>query len=130
MTRQTQPRAKRSALASASTLTESQLRSIMFPRGKREQVLPSPAQKLRGKWKRLCHALNQYIKPVLKRRQDRKLELLEVQQLGEKRFLAIVRVNKQQFLVGGGASSVLLLAELGTDVNSVISPRPFNQESA
>jgi flagellar biogenesis protein FliO len=79
---------------------------------------------------KLCRTLKQYVKPVLKQRRDRKLELLEVQQLGEKRFLAIVRVDKQQYLIGGGAASVLLLAELGPGANRVLSPRPFSQERA
>ena len=50
-----------------------------------------------------------------KRRRRRKLQLLEIQQLGEKRFVAIVRVGKQKFLIGGAAASVSLLAEIQTN---------------
>jgi len=59
-----------------------------------------------------------------------KLELQEIQQLGEKRFLAIVRVGKQKFLIGGAAGSVSLLAEIHGRSSTVIVPHPLGQESA
>lgn len=69
--------------------------------------------------------------PLLKpRKRRRKLQLLEMQQLGEKRFVAIVRVGQQKFLIGGAASSVLLLAEIGSRKATVLPPHPLNQESA
>jgi hypothetical protein len=60
----------------------------------------------------------------------RKLELQEIQQLGEKRFLAIVRIGKQKFLIGGAAASVSLLAEIHGRNSTVVVPRPLGQESA
>lgn len=69
-------------------------------------------------------------KLLKQRRQRRKLQLLEMQQLGEKRFVAIVRVGKQKFLIGGAATSVSLLAEIDARRATVISPRPLGQESA
>jgi flagellar biogenesis protein FliO len=63
-----------------------------------------------------------------RRRTRRKLQLLEIQQLGEKRFVAIVRVGKQKFLIGGAATSVSLLAEITAHSSSAIASRP--QESA
>jgi flagellar biosynthesis protein FliO len=63
-------------------------------------------------------------------RQRRKLQLLELQQLGEKRFVAIVRVGKQKFLIGGAATSVSLLAEIDAQRATVIAPRPLGQERA
>ena len=47
------------------------------------------------------------------RRQQRRLRLLESVALGEKRFVAVVQFETQQFLIGGGATSVCLLARLG-----------------
>jgi hypothetical protein len=64
------------------------------------------------------------------RRRQRKLQLLELQQLGEKRFVAIVRVGKQKFLIGGAATSVSLLAEIEAQRAKVIAPRPLGQERA
>jgi hypothetical protein len=67
---------------------------------------------------------------VQRRHRRRKLELLEIQQLGEKRFVAIVRVGKQKFLIGGAAASVSLLAEIDAQRATVIAARPLGQESA
>lgn len=71
------------------------------------------------------------IKRALRRTQRRrKLQLLEVQQLGDKRFVAIVRVGRQKFLIGGAASSVGLLAELHSHKSTVRSPQPVGRERA
>jgi flagellar biogenesis protein FliO len=42
----------------------------------------------------------------------KRLALCETVSLGDKRFLAIVKVDGQQFLVGGAAGSVSMLAEI------------------
>lgn len=42
----------------------------------------------------------------------RRLQVSETVQLGEKRFVAILRVDGEQFLIGGGATGVSLLATL------------------
>jgi flagellar biogenesis protein FliO len=70
------------------------------------------------------------VKLLKRKRRRRKLQLLEMQQLGEKRFVAIMRVGKQKFLIGGAASSVLLLAEIGPSKTTVLAPSPLSQESA
>jgi Flagellar biosynthesis protein, FliO len=49
-----------------------------------------------------------YSKPATKR-----LSLSQVVSLGEKRFVAIVKVQDREFLVGGSASGLSLLAPLG-----------------
>lgn len=74
----------------------------------------------------------QHLSKQLLHRQSRshKLQLLEIQQLGEKRFIAMVRVGKQKFLIGGAATSVSLLAEIDAHKTTVISPRPLDQETA
>ncbi len=43
----------------------------------------------------------------------RRLRLRESLSLGEKRFVAVIEFESQQFLIGGGAASVNLLARLG-----------------
>jgi flagellar biogenesis protein FliO len=65
-----------------------------------------------------------------KQRRRSELQLLEIQQLGEKRFVATVRVGKHKFLIGGAATSVSLLAKIGTQRATVIAARPRAQESA
>jgi len=47
------------------------------------------------------------------RSRHRRLRLCETLSLGEKRFVAVVQFETQRFLIGGGASSVNLLARLG-----------------
>jgi len=42
------------------------------------------------------------------------LRVAETVSLGEKRFVALIRVEESEFLIGGGASSVSLLAQWGT----------------
>ncbi|MGC2210585.1 MAG: flagellar biosynthetic protein FliO [Candidatus Korobacteraceae bacterium] len=101
--------------------------------GSDSAVKPSPVQ---PGWPARLHALllqgvgqlNGLLRK--QRRQRRKLQLLELQQLGEKRFVAIVRVGKQKFLIGGAATSVSLLAEIEAQRAKVIAPRPLGQERA
>ncbi|PSH03165.1 MAG: hypothetical protein CXZ00_13425 [Acidobacteria bacterium] len=79
----------------------------------------------------LIKNIQQFFRQFLRRRsKQRKLALLEIQQLGEKRFIAIVRVGKQKFLIGGAATSVSLLAEINAHNATLIPPRPLDQETA
>lgn len=50
---------------------------------------------------------------ALPHRPPRRLRLCETLSLGEKRFIAVVRYDRQQFLVGGTANSIALIARLG-----------------
>jgi len=47
-------------------------------------------------------------------RREKRLRLCETLSLGEKRFLAVVQVERQEFLVGGSGNSICLLAQLPT----------------
>jgi len=47
-----------------------------------------------------------------RRRSTRRLRLSETLSLGEKRFLAVVQFQQQEFLVGGTGNSIALLARL------------------
>jgi len=64
---------------------------------------------------------------MLKPKPRRKLQLLEIQQLGEKRFVALVRAGRQKFLIGGAASSVSLLAELPGPRARTAAPQPLER---
>jgi hypothetical protein len=46
---------------------------------------------------------------------SKRLQVAASIELGEKRFIAVIRVDGQQFLVGGGATNVALLAQLQDD---------------
>lgn len=53
-------------------------------------------------------------KSFKRRRSARRLRLSETLSLGEKRFLAVVQFQQQEFLVGGTGNSIALLARLDT----------------
>ncbi|MDQ2925798.1 MAG: flagellar biosynthetic protein FliO [Acidobacteriota bacterium] len=48
------------------------------------------------------------------RSSTRRLQVVETVSLGEKRFVAVVRVDGLQFLVGGSSTGVALLSQLST----------------
>jgi hypothetical protein len=48
----------------------------------------------------------------------KRLRLSETLPLGEKRFVALVSVEGREFLIGGGATGVSLLAQLGKSAES------------
>jgi flagellar biogenesis protein FliO len=52
-------------------------------------------------------------------RRERSLRLCETLPLGERRFLAVVLVEQQRFLVGASGSSIALLARLPSEPDSV-----------
>ena len=52
--------------------------------------------------------------PLLQPRM-RRLQVHETVQLGEKRFVSILRVDGEQFLIGGSPGGISLLAELKPD---------------
>ena len=52
----------------------------------------------------------------------KRLRISETVSLGEKRFVAIVTVEGREFLIGGGAAGISLLAKLGSCVESEADP--------
>ena len=48
----------------------------------------------------------------ISRSNSKRLHVAETISLGEKRFVAVIKVDGREFLVGGGSSSVSLLAQL------------------
>jgi len=44
----------------------------------------------------------------------RRLQVAETVSLGEKRFVAVIQIDGYQYLVGGGATNVALLAKLNS----------------
>lgn len=55
---------------------------------------------------------------------SRRMQLCETLSLGDRRFLAVVRVDEKQFLIGGAGNSVALLTPLATSATpSVLADR-------
>ena len=59
-----------------------------------------------------------------RRRSVRRLRLSETLSLGEKRFLAVVQFQQQEFLVGGTGNSIALLAKLNEPAAADIHDDP------
>jgi len=57
--------------------------------------------------------IRQLLPEVRVRKAPRRLRVCESVSLGEKRMVAIIQCEGQKLLIGGGASSVSLLARLG-----------------
>lgn len=83
---------------------------------------PSPAEKEAPAPKRSRPQAEQWLARAwawLQKQQrfsaKKQLRVSETVSLGEKRFVAVVQIEGQKFLIGGGSSGVALLAELETD---------------
>jgi len=57
----------------------------------------------------------------------KQLRLAETVALGEKRFVAIIHAEGQKYLVGGGASGVVLLTRLDDSTKPAESFQPFRE---
>jgi hypothetical protein len=70
------------------------------------------------RWQKICSdaliGAWSYLHTKYKTSTTKRLHVSETISLGEKRFVAIVAVEGREFLIGGGASGMSLLAELGT----------------
>jgi len=56
-------------------------------------------------------------KKIQVRQKKKRLRICESVPLGDKRFVAVIQVDDQQFLLGGSANSVSLLAQLEKPAN-------------
>ena len=84
----------------------------------------TPVKKaLRYPWARLLRLQQQ----AASRQRGRKLRLRETLSFGEKRFLAVVQFDQEQFLVGGTGQSISLLARLNPE-NSLAIPARCGKE--
>lgn len=59
----------------------------------------------------------------------KQLRVCEMVSLGEKRFVAVVQIQEQKFLIGGGSSGVSLLAELDGETEPDLGAALENEES-
>jgi flagellar biogenesis protein FliO len=63
-------------------------------------------------WVAALKNLWQWVRRIVKPRKVRRLRVCETLSLGDRRFLAVVEFNGQEFLVGGSGDSMELLARL------------------
>ena len=74
--------------------------------------LPSPAEWGLGFLNKLWSALKWITKRVKVQQTRKSLRVCESVSLGEKRFVAVVQLDNERFLIGGSAGSVSLLSRL------------------
>lgn len=69
-------------------------------------------------WRKLRSCLQRVWQWLQQQRQtqqrNKRLRVSETVSLGEKRFLAVVQIDREQFLVGGSSSSVCMLTRLAS----------------
>jgi hypothetical protein len=72
----------------------------------------SPLKALQSPSGLITRAMNWIQTRQLGRSDKRRLHVAETVSLGEKRFVAVIQIDGSQYLVGGGATNVALLAKL------------------
>jgi len=70
---------------------------------------PPPADAV---WRSAFKTLWQWTRSAAKIRKPRRLRVCETLSLGERRFLAVIEFDRQEFLLGGTGSSLELLARV------------------
>ncbi|MGO9271849.1 MAG: flagellar biosynthetic protein FliO [Terriglobia bacterium] len=76
---------------------------------------------------RVLGAIVRQIQALVRRREGHVMRLCETLSLGDRRFLAVVVVEEQRFLVGGAGNSIALLAQLpgsaapGAEIDQLVS---------
>ncbi|MGA2987068.1 MAG: flagellar biosynthetic protein FliO [Terriglobia bacterium] len=78
-------------------------------------------------WEVALKNIWQWARRAIKARKVRRLRVCETLSLGERRFLAVIEFDRQEFLVGGSGSSLVLLARLHEGM--VISEPSLPRES-
>jgi flagellar biogenesis protein FliO len=78
-------------------------------------------------WVSALKNLWQWSRRAVKVRKPRRLRVCETLSLGERRFLAVIEFDREEFLVGGTGSSLELLAKL--QEGRVVAERSLPAES-
>lgn len=87
-----------------------------------EQILTQPTSFFEA----LAEKFRSFSRGIAVHRRRRQLHLVESLSLGERRFLAVVMIEGEKFLVGGGGNSLSLLTRLARPVapHYELSPEP------
>jgi flagellar biogenesis protein FliO len=93
-----------------------------------EDMLTNPGRsREEAGWVVILRKLWQAGQRALKSRSVRRLRVRESLSLGERRFLAVIEFDQQEFLVGGSGSSLTLLARL--QEGKVVTEQPLPASS-
>jgi len=85
--------------------------------------LPSPA------WAITLKNLWQWVRRAVMSRKARRLRVCETLSLGDRRFVAVIEFDRQEFLVGGSGNSLELLARLH-EGRVIAEPSPQRERRA
>jgi flagellar biogenesis protein FliO len=80
-------------------------------------------------WAVALENLWQGIRRAVKSRKVRRLRVRETLSLGDRRFVAVIEFDRQEFLVGGSGNSLELLARL-EDGKVIAEPSPPRESRA
>jgi len=80
---------------------------------------PAVLRQVIGNFHRLLSAVTRWSQTVSLKRRENQMRLCETLSLGDRRFLAVVLVEQQKYLVGGAPNSVALLAKLPSQAQMV-----------
>jgi len=83
--------------------------------------------RLETTWSGALKEVWEWARRALGQRKPRRLRVRETLSLGDKRFLAVIEFDHQEFLVGGSGNSLALLARLHEGM--VISDPPAPRET-
>ncbi len=87
--------------------------TVEFPDTTTPEALSHRKRALSGLVRSMFTSAWSWYKTTCARTSTKRLQVTETVMLGEKRFVAILSVEGQEFLIGGSTSSVSLLATLG-----------------
>lgn len=81
-------------------------------------------------WVQALNRVGQWVRHTVSARKSRRLRVCETLSLGERRFVAVIEFDRQEFLVGGSGNSLSLLARLQEgriipEPSLPPEPRPF-----
>jgi hypothetical protein len=104
------PKTVRKTKGQASDVWRKVRKQLMGVSGNAASLLSS-AWKNTGK--QISHSWKSLRAQQIARSSSKRLQVVATVSLGEKRFVAVIQVDGKEFLVGGGATNVALLAQLG-----------------
>ncbi len=90
-----------------------------------EQTLTQPSSLFES----IVAKLRLFTRGISVQRRQRQLRLLETLSLGDRRFLAVVMVEQEKFLVGGGVNSVSFLTRLSQPLSDRYELAPETDQS-
>ena len=87
--------------------------------------LPRPLSRGNNYFLDLLALIESLARKIQVRQKKKRLRICESVPLGDKRFVAVIQVDNQQFLLGGSANSISLLAQLEkpAEFTSVLNAR-------